>query len=136
MEAILPTRKMVVEADKASSVDGGRIKDVEDQVEAGEEEVGRLAAKVVDRVKVKSQTSRHNINNKMPTSTSMMSKFLKRNYEKRSKVICISMFCVPKIIIKRMPLCVSKSQLPLPVPTIKTVCQYVALIEYGSEGFK
>ena len=86
MEAILPTRKMVVEADKASSVDGGRIKDVEDQVEAGEEEVGRLAAKVVDRVKVKSQTSRHNINNKMPTSTSMMSKSLKRNY----------MFCVPK----------------------------------------
>ena len=69
MEAILPTRKMVVEADKASSVDGGLIKDVEDQVVG---EVGTLAKVVV--VKVLIQTSRHNISNKMPTS--MTSKFL------------------------------------------------------------
>ena len=80
MEAILPTKKMVVEAGLASSEDGGRIrKDAEVQeVQAGEAEEETVLveeAVMVGRAEVQIRTSEVSLSNNSKIQTSMTSKF-------------------------------------------------------------
>ena len=76
MEAILPTKKMVVEAGLASSEDGGRIKkdaevqEVQEGVAEEEETVPvEKAVQMVGRAEVQIRTSEVSNNSKIQTST-------------------------------------------------------------------